>query len=205
MPVVSKVPWVVLNPFSSASTPKMSCPPSFGVAVEIPSGWVAVPEVVELELEPELQAASRPPEVPMTAMPAPVAAPRARNERRSIRSDIFPLRTATDEVRRRSLAWNTAAGASPPAARSAADGVTLAFRPSPRGFGRRCRRNRCGPAPAVPSGSAGGDQELSQIWVGQTAPVTNPYARCPEGVVGLSKFCTLGWAPHDHTVRPVQM
>ncbi|ERR1035438_6024687 len=62
-----------------------------------------------------------------------------------------------------------------------------------------CRlREDCGIA-------AGGDQELSQIWVGQTAPVTNPYARCPEGVVGLSKFCTLGWAPHDHTVRPVQM
>ena len=30
MPVASKVPWVVLNPFSSASVPKMSWPPFFG-------------------------------------------------------------------------------------------------------------------------------------------------------------------------------
>ena len=44
-----------------------------------------------LEPDPELQAARKPPELPMAAMPTPVAAPLAKNERRSIRSDMFPL------------------------------------------------------------------------------------------------------------------
>src|SRR6516225_2389381 len=71
----------------------MSDPPGFGVAVETPFGWllVLVPDAPELELEP--QAARRPPEEPMAARPTPVAAPRAKNDRRSIRSDMFPLRT----------------------------------------------------------------------------------------------------------------
>jgi hypothetical protein len=64
------------------------------VADDTPFGWEPVPEVVpdvlELEPDPELQAASRPPEAPTTAIPAPTAAPRARNDRRSIGSDILP-------------------------------------------------------------------------------------------------------------------
>ncbi len=83
------------KPFSSASTPKISEPPFLGVAVETPSGWEPVPDdpesVVELEFDPELQAASRPPAVPTAATPAPVTAPRARNDRRSIRSVMIPL------------------------------------------------------------------------------------------------------------------
>ena len=35
---MSNVPWVVLNPFSSASVPKMSAPPRLGVAVLMPFG-----------------------------------------------------------------------------------------------------------------------------------------------------------------------
>ena len=92
MPTSSKVPWVGEKPFSSASTPKTSEPPVFGVAVETPSGWVPVepPDVVELELELELpQAASTLP----AAMPAPATALLARNERRSMRSVMIPLRT----------------------------------------------------------------------------------------------------------------
>ncbi len=68
----------------------MSWPPFFGVAVETPLGWEPVEEE-EVEVEPELQAARSPPEEPMAAIPTPVAAPRAKNERRSIRSDMFPL------------------------------------------------------------------------------------------------------------------
>jgi hypothetical protein len=37
------------------------------------------------------------------------------------------------------------------------------------------------------------------------APVIIPYAGFPAGVVGLFQFCTLGWAPMDHTARAVQM
>jgi hypothetical protein len=89
IPVVSNVPQVGSKLVSSASTPKISWPPGLGVEVEMPLGWVAVADFEEPE--PELHAANRPPDVPMVAMPAPVAAPRAKNERRSIRSDIFPL------------------------------------------------------------------------------------------------------------------
>src|SRR5665213_560865 len=92
MPTSSNVPWVGEKPFSSASTPKTREPPFFGVAVETPSGWEPVepPDVVELEPEPELpQAASTLP----AAMPAPATAPLARNERRSMRSVMVPLRT----------------------------------------------------------------------------------------------------------------
>ena len=91
--MVSKVPWVVLKPFSSASVPKISVPPGFGVALETPFGWLPVLVPDAPEFEPELQAARRPPEEPMAARPTPVAAPRAKNERRSIRSDMFPLWT----------------------------------------------------------------------------------------------------------------
>ena len=91
--MVSKVLWVGLNPSSSASVPKIREPPRLGVAEEIPSGWVPPLDEPEPEPEPELQAARRPPEVPTMARPAPVAALRARKERRSIRSVMVPLRT----------------------------------------------------------------------------------------------------------------
>src|ERR1019366_7347991 len=113
MPTSSNVPCVGEKPFSSASTPKTRAPPGFGVAVETPLGWVAVAPVVELGLDPELQAASRPPEAPMAANPTPVAVPRARNERRSIRSGMFPLGKAAGGVRRRPHAWNVAVGVLP--------------------------------------------------------------------------------------------
>jgi hypothetical protein len=96
MPVVSNVPLVVLNPTSSASVPKISAPPFLGVADVTPLGWLELAADEELEPEPELQAANRPPEVPTTARPAPAAAPRAKNERRSIRSDMFPLSALTE-------------------------------------------------------------------------------------------------------------
>src|SRR5271156_1816376 len=92
MPVVSKVLWGGLKPSSSASVPKTRAPPRLGVADEIPSGGGAVPVEEGLELQPELHAATRPPPVPTNARPAPVVAPRARNERRSIRSDMVSLR-----------------------------------------------------------------------------------------------------------------
>jgi hypothetical protein len=63
-----------------------------GVAVEIPLDWELVepPDVVELVPELELpQAASTPP----AAIPAPATALLARNERRSMRSVMVPLRT----------------------------------------------------------------------------------------------------------------
>jgi hypothetical protein len=83
------------NPASSVSTPKMSEPPGLGVAVEMPSGWVPVP-VVEVVEGLELQASSRPPAEPMAAMPTPVTALRAKNDLRSMRSDMFPLWTVTE-------------------------------------------------------------------------------------------------------------
>src|SRR5664279_2415460 len=96
MPTSSNVPWVGEKPFSSASTPKTSEPPGFGVADEMPSGREPVddpPDVVdELELELE-QALSSPPEAPATASPAPATALLARNERRSMRSVMVPLWT----------------------------------------------------------------------------------------------------------------
>jgi hypothetical protein len=69
----------------------MSEPPGLGVFEDFPSGWVPVEVVDDDELE--LHASSRPPDVPTMATPAPAAAPRARNERRSIRLDMVPLRT----------------------------------------------------------------------------------------------------------------
>jgi len=44
---------------------------------------------VLVELGPELHAARVLPEAPMAAIPTPAAAPRDKNERRSIRSDMF--------------------------------------------------------------------------------------------------------------------
>ncbi len=105
IPTSSKVPWVGENPFSSASTPKTSDPPRFGVAVETPSGRdpVEPPPVVE-ELEFELEhAESRPPDAPATASPAPATALLARNERRSMRSVMVPLWTVAPGARRSPL------------------------------------------------------------------------------------------------------
>jgi hypothetical protein len=122
MPTSSNVPWVGEKPFSSASTPTFSEPPFWGVAFEIPSGWVPVepPDVDELEPELELelelpQAASTVP----AAMPAPATALLARNERRSMRSVMIPLRTDSggsgghsDAVQRRTA--NSGVGRTPP-------------------------------------------------------------------------------------------
>ena len=53
MPVVSNVPWVGLKPFSSASVPKMSCPPFLGVAVLTPFGWV--PALVDVAVDTQAE------------------------------------------------------------------------------------------------------------------------------------------------------
>ena len=74
----------------------------------------------------------------------------------------------------------------------AAHGPIMARPPRPHGRGGRATTGR------LP------DQD-SQICWGQMAPPIIPKALPPAGVVGLLKFCTLGWAPMDQTVRSYQM
>ena len=90
MPTSSNVPSVVEKPFSSASTPNTSWPPFLGVAVDTPFGWVPDDEDDDPESEPH--PASSPPAVLAMASPAPATAPLAKNERRSMRSVMVPLR-----------------------------------------------------------------------------------------------------------------
>ena len=107
IPTSSKVPWVGENPFSSASTPKISEPPFLGLAVDTPLGWEASaedpgPEPLDgPEADPEPRLARTPPVVATTASPAPVAVPRARKDRRSMRSVNVPPCPPPEGFRRR--------------------------------------------------------------------------------------------------------
>src|SRR5580698_8794695 len=89
IPVASYLAAAGSNPCSSASVPKVRAPPDFGVAVETPlfleEPWFEPPPPLELGLDEH--AASNPPAPPAAAA---VAAPLARNDRRSNRLGTVP-------------------------------------------------------------------------------------------------------------------
>jgi len=93
-PGVSKVAVVGSNPFSSAVIPKVSFPPFFGLAVEMPLACLPLglePPEFDWLCAAEARPVSIPPVAPAMVSPAAAAVPRARNERRSIGFDMVPL------------------------------------------------------------------------------------------------------------------